>query len=47
MKRTRCTKTQIIAFLKELEGGLFVTELSRKHGVGEATMLAIYIWRRG
>jgi putative transposase len=42
MKKTRFTETQILGILKELEGGLPVIELSRKHGVSEA---AIYQWR--
>ncbi len=42
MKKTRFTENQIISILKELEAGLPVVELSRKHGVSVA---AIYKWR--
>ena len=42
MKKTRFTETQIVSILKELEAGLAVSELSRKHGVSDAT---IYSWR--
>ncbi len=42
MKKTRYTENQIVAILSELEAGLPVVELSRKHGVSEAT---IYNWR--
>jgi len=38
MKKTRFTETQIISVLKQLEAGLSVGELSRKHGVSEATI---------
>ena len=42
MKKTRFTESQIIGILKELESGIGVSELSRKHGVSDA---AIYKWR--
>lgn len=42
MKKKRFTETQIMEILKELEAGLPVAELSRKHGVSTA---AIYSWR--
>jgi putative transposase len=42
MKKTRFTESQILGVLKELESGIPVTQLSRKHGVSEA---AIYNWR--
>lgn len=42
MKRTRFTEHQILSILKELEAGLSVTELSRKHSVSAVT---IYSWR--
>jgi len=42
MKRTRFTENQIVSILKELEAGISAAELSRKHGVSDAT---IYNWR--
>ena len=42
MKKSRFTEGQIIGVLKELESGVSVSELSRKHGVSDAT---IYSWR--
>ena len=42
MKKTRFTESQIIAILDELESGMPVVELSRKHGASTA---AIYSWR--
>lgn len=42
MKKTRFTETQILSILNELEAGIPVAELSRKHGVSDAT---IYNWR--
>ena len=42
MKKTRFTESQILGILKELEAGMPVSELSRKHGVSAAT---IYNWR--
>ena len=42
MKKTRFTENQIVAILNELEAGMPVSELSRKHGVSDAT---IYNWR--
>ncbi len=42
MKKTRFTETQILGILKALEAGMPVAELSRKHGVSDAT---IYNWR--
>jgi putative transposase len=42
MKRKRFKEEQIIAILKELEAGVPVGELARRHGVVENT---IYRWR--
>lgn len=43
MKRKRFTEEQIIGFLKEVEAGVSVSDLSRKHGVSKATF---YTWRQ-
>ena len=42
MKRQRFTESQIMGVLNELETGISVAELCRKHGVSEPT---IYSWR--
>jgi putative transposase len=42
MKKTRFTETQILSILKEVEAGIPVAELSRKHGISDVT---IYNWR--
>ena len=42
MKRKRFTESQIVGILKEAEAGVSVSELCRKHGVGESTF---YKWR--
>lgn len=42
MKKKRFTEAQIIGILKELETGIPVVNLCRKHGVSSA---AIYRWR--
>jgi putative transposase len=42
MKKSRFTEKQILQVLRELEGGMPAAELSRKHGVSNAT---IYNWR--
>jgi len=42
MKKTKFTESQILNILKELDSGVKVADLSRKHGVSEAT---IYNWR--
>ena len=43
MKRKRFTEEQIIAALKESEGGLPTPEVCRKYGISDATF---YNWRR-
>lgn len=43
MKRSRFTEHQILNVLKEFEAGIPVAELTRKHGVSDAT---IYNWRK-
>jgi len=42
MKKTRFTENQILGALKEVESGISVSEVSRKHGVSDVT---IYSWR--
>lgn len=42
MKRARFTEEQIIAVLKEHEAGAKTADLTRKHGISEAT---IYSWK--
>lgn len=43
MKRSRFTDEQIIAILRENEGGAKVDELCRRHGISSATF---YAWRK-
>ena len=42
MKKQRFTEEQIIAVLKEQEAGARVADLSRKHGISDATF---YNWK--
>ncbi len=42
MKTSRFTDSQILAFLKQAEGGLPVPERCREHGMSSATF---YKWR--
>jgi len=42
MKKSRFTDSQIIAVLKQAEGGTPVPELCRQHGISSATF---YKWR--
>ena len=42
MKKSRFTDSQILAILKQAEGGVAVPELCRQHGMSNA---AFYKWR--
>jgi putative transposase len=42
VKKTRFTEAQIVAILKELDGGVPATQLARKHGIHPNT---IRLWR--
>ena len=42
MKKSRFTEKQVLQVLKELEGGVSVSDLSRTYGISNAT---IYSWR--
>ena len=42
MKKVRFTETQIISILKQQEAGISIKDLSREHGVSEAS---IYNWK--
>ena len=42
MKRSRFNEEQIIAILKEQEGGMLTAEVCRRHGISSATF---YKWK--
>jgi putative transposase len=42
MKKTRFTETQIVAILKEVDAGIKVADICRKHGISDATY---YNWK--
>jgi putative transposase len=42
MKSSRFTETQIIGILKEVDSGIAVKEICRKHGISDATF---YNWK--
>jgi len=42
MKKSRFTDSQILAILKQAEGGVAVPDLCREHGISNATF---YKWR--
>jgi putative transposase len=42
MKKSRCTETQIVKILKEVESGRLVKEVCRENGISDATY---YNWK--
>jgi putative transposase len=42
MKRTRFTESQIVAILRQQEGGIPVKDICREHGISDATF---YNWK--
>jgi putative transposase len=42
MKKSRFTETQIVSILKEVDAGMKVEEICRKHGISNATY---YNWK--
>lgn len=42
MKKSKYTESQIFAILKEVESGISIPDICRKHGLSQAT---IYNWR--
>ena len=42
MKETRFSEEQIIAVLREREGGMKTADVCRKHGISSATL---YAWK--
>ena len=42
MKKSRCTETQIVKILKEVEGGGLVKEVCREYGISDGSY---YNWK--
>jgi putative transposase len=42
MRRSKFTESQIVAALKEVEGGVPIAEVIRKHGISRATF---FLWK--
>jgi putative transposase len=42
MKKTRFTESQIVAIIKQQEAGVSVKDISREHGISDATF---YNWK--
>lgn len=42
MKKSKFSESQIFSILKEVDSGVAVTDICRKHGIGNATF---YKWR--
>jgi putative transposase len=42
MRRSKFTESQIVAALKEVEGGAPIAEVIRKHGISRATF---FLWK--
>jgi len=42
LKKSRFTETQIISILKEVDAGMLVKDICRKHGISDATY---YAWK--
>ena len=42
MKKTRCTESQVIKVLNQVEGGRKVKDVCREHGISDATY---YTWK--
>lgn len=43
MRKKRYSEEQIVKVLREVESGISISEVCRKHGMSEATL---YLWRK-